>query len=319
MKILVAGGGGYLGTRLVSKLIEEKHQVEVLDLFWFGNYLPKGVPVHKKDVIEADEAFLQEYDQVIFVAGLSNDPMAEFSPAMNFVSNAAGPAYLAYMSKKAGVKRFIYASSGSVYGMTGKKLLTEDTLPASTNPYGISKAQGEYGVMHLQDKNFSVISFRHGTISGFSPRMRFDLIINTMYMRAMTEGKLIINNPSIWRPILAISDSVDAYSKAVSMPQEISGVYNLSSGNFSVGEVGKALAKHFKQTHGVTLDIHLNHTNDLRDYAMSTKKIERELGIKAKGTVQSILDELDAHIGKNFDFSSEKYYNILIFKKMFRT
>src|SRR3989344_5098923 len=140
MKILVAGGGGYLGTRLVSKLIEEKHQVEVLDLFWFGNYLPKGVPVHKKDVIEADEAFLQEYDQVIFVAGLSNDPMAEFSPAMNFVSNAAGPAYLAYMSKKAGVKRFIYASSGS----------------GDAYAKGVSMTQKIIGVKNICSGNFLV-------------------------------------------------------------------------------------------------------------------------------------------------------------------
>jgi nucleoside-diphosphate-sugar epimerase len=318
MKILIAGGGGYLGSRILDILTRSGHEIEVLDLFWFGNYLPKNIKAYKKDVLEADEALLKNFDQVIFVAGLSNDPMAEFSPSMNFISNAAGPAYLAYMSKKAGVKRFIYASSGSVYGMTGKKLLTEDTLPASTNPYGISKAQGEYAVMHLAGKNFSVISFRNGTMSGFSPRMRFDLIVNTMYMRAMTEKRLVINNPSIWRPILALSDAEVAYKKAVEASYSLSGIYNLSSGNFSVGDVGSAIEKHFKSKHNIDLKIEVNHTNDLRDYAMSTDKITKDLGVKTWGTIESILEELDLNFKKDFDFTSEKYYNIQVFKKLFQ-
>ena len=316
-KILVAGGAGYLGSRLVPALIDAGHRVDVLDLCWFGNHLPKGVHVFKKDVFEADEKMLAEYDQVIFLAGLSNDPMAEFSPAMNFVANAAGPAYLAFVAKKSGVKRFIYACSGSVYGMTGKKLLSEDAVLTSTNPYGISKAQGEYAVLHLEDKDFSVISFRNGTISGYSPRMRFDLIVNTMYMKAKTEGKLTVNNPSIWRPILAISDAVAAYTKAVALPYTVSGVYNLSSGNFSVGEVGETVVEHFKKSHRRTIDARIHHSEDLRDYAMSTKKIERDFGFKSRGTIKSILQELDVRLGDNFNFTDESQYNIKTFQKLF--
>jgi nucleoside-diphosphate-sugar epimerase len=317
MKILVAGGAGYLGSRLVSSLVGQGHNVEVLDLLWFGNHLSEGIKVHKMDVLSVSEEFLRGYEQVIFVAGLSNDPMAEFSPSMNFISNAAAPAYLAFMSKKVGVKRFIYASSGSIYGMTGKKLLDEKVLPGSENPYGISKAEGEFGAMRLVGENFSVISFRNGTISGWSPRMRLDLIVNTMYMKSMTEGKLTINNPSIWRPILAISDAVEAYSKAVSLPYNVNGVYNLCSGNFFVGEVGQAVADHFKKTRGVQIKVEINHTGDLRDYAMSTKKIEKDFGWKPKGTIQSILAELDANLGEKFNFVNDEWYNIKTFKKLF--
>jgi nucleoside-diphosphate-sugar epimerase len=112
---------------------------------------------------------LHSYDQVIFLAGLSNDPMAEFSPSKNFIFNAAAPAYLAYTAKNAKVKRYIYASSCSVYGYTEDELFDE-TRPVSSNyPYGISKLQGEQAAMQLADKDFSVIALRKGTISGYSP------------------------------------------------------------------------------------------------------------------------------------------------------
>ena len=126
MKILLAGGAGYIGSKLAPELMEYGYEVEVIDLLWFGNHLPKEIKVIQKDLFDCDYEEFQGYDQIIFLGGLSNDPMAEYSPAKNFIYNAALPAYLAFQAKKAGVKRYIYASSCSIYGYTVNQLYDED-------------------------------------------------------------------------------------------------------------------------------------------------------------------------------------------------
>src|SRR6266478_1014910 len=196
MRLLIAGGAGYVGSALIPRLLERGYLVDVVDLFWFGNSLPEETGILNKDLFDVTVDDLKEYDQVVFLAGLSNDPMAEYSPNKNFVYNAAAPAYLAYTAKKAGVKRYIYASSCSVYGYTENDLYDETRPVSSTYPYGISKLQGEQAVMQLADDKFSVIALRKGTISGYSPRMRFDLIVNTMFKCAMKDRTININNPS---------------------------------------------------------------------------------------------------------------------------
>src|ERR1700686_3769730 len=198
MKILIAGGAGYIGNVLIPKLLDRGYKVDVVDLFWFGNHLPKQVGILHKDIFDLSVEDLQPYEQVIFLAGLSNDPMAEFSPSKNFIFNAAAPAYLAYTAKQAKVRRYVYASSCSVYGYTENELFDETRPVASSYPYGISKLQGEQAVMNLVDDNFSVISLRKGTVSGYSPRMRLDLIVNTMFKNGVRNREITVNNPSIW-------------------------------------------------------------------------------------------------------------------------
>src|ERR1700685_3752320 len=238
MKILCAGGAGYIGNVLIPKLLDRGYKVDVVDLFWFGNHLPPQVGTLNKDIFHLSVEDLEPYDQVIFLAGLSNDPMAEYSPSKNFIFNAAAPAFLAYVAKRAGVKRYIYASSCSVYGYTENELYDE-TRPVSSNyPYGISKLQGEQAARQMADENFLVISLRKGPISGYSPRMRFDLIINTMFKNALREQTITINNPSIWRPLLSIEDAATAYIRAIEANYRLSGIFNVASGNYTVGEVG---------------------------------------------------------------------------------
>src|ERR1700752_3334942 len=188
MKLLIAGGAGYLGLVLIPKLLDRGYKVDVVDLFWFGNHLPRQTGILNKDIFQLNEEGLEHYEQVVFLAGLTNDPMAEYSPSKNFVFNAAAPSYLAYMAKKANVKRYIYASSCSVYGYTENELYDETRPVSSSYPYGISKLQGEQAALQLSDENFSVIALRKGTISGYSPRMRLDLIVNTMFRTALHEG-----------------------------------------------------------------------------------------------------------------------------------
>ena len=169
------------------------------------------------------EADLAGYDQVIFLAGLSNDPMAAYSPARNFVENGALPSYLAFIAKNAGVRRFIYASSCSIYGYTVNELYDEESPATCAYPYGISKLQGERGVSQLNDGDFSTIALRQGTVCGYSPRTRFDLIVNTMFKSAIADGCVTVNNPSIWRPILDVRDTSSAFLRAVQADYGISG------------------------------------------------------------------------------------------------
>ena len=184
MRIMIAGGAGYVGSALVPYLLERGYDVEVIDLLWFGNHLPDTVNVVQKDLFKCTEKDLEGFDQVVFLGVLSNDPMAEFNPSMNFVHNGALPSYLAYLAQRAGVKRFIYGSSCSVYGYTVDELYDEESPVISGYPYGISKLQGERGVLQMSGNGFSTIALRKGTISGYSPRIRFDLIVKTMFKSA---------------------------------------------------------------------------------------------------------------------------------------
>ena len=298
MRLLIAGGAGYVGSVLIPRLLERGYKVDVVDLFWFGNHLPRQAGILNKDIFHLTVEDLEPYDQVIFLAGLSNDPMAEYSPSKNFIFNAAAPAYLAYIAKIAKVKRYIYACSCSVYGYTENELYDE-TRPVSSNyPYGISKLQGEQAVMQLADDSFSVISLRKGTISGYSPRMRLDLIINTMFKTAMRDRTITVNNPSIWRPILSIEDAATAYIRAVETNQRISGIFNIASGNYTVGEVADLIKGAVEERLKLRISLCIKHIQDFRNYKVSVEKAANVLSFHATGNVKSIVGNLIDKIGR---------------------
>lgn len=316
MNILIAGGAGYIGSVLIPRLLDRGYSVKVVDLLWFGNHLPKQVEVLKKDIFDLNTNDLKSIDQVIFLAGLSNDPMAEFSPSMNFVYNAASPAYLAYIAKAAGVKRFIYAGSCSVYGYTVNELYGEEDPAVSNYPYGISKLQGEKAVLQMQEKSFSVICFRQGTVSGYSPRMRLDLIVNTMFKTALEKKEIVINNPSIWRPILGIDDACNAYVRAIESSQEISGIFNIASGNYTVGEVGDIVRGAVESKLGTKVALTIKHIQDFRNYKVSVEKARNMLSFKPRHDVESIVDDLVEHRTSFSDFDNPVYYNIKVFQSL---
>jgi nucleoside-diphosphate-sugar epimerase len=316
MKILIAGGAGYVGSVLVPKLLERDYEVDVLDLLWFGNHLPAGVRVLQKDVLDVTEAELRGYEQVIFLAGLSNDPMADYSPSQNFVSNAACCSYLAYLAKRVGVQRFIFGSSCSVYGYTVNELYNEDSPAVSGYPYGISKLQAEYGVLQMRDNNFSVIVLRKGTVCGYSPRMRLDLVINTMFKTAVTEQVITINNPAIWRPILAIQDAANAYVRAIEASESISGVFNITSGNYTLGELGDYVYDGVREYLKTTVKLQIRHVHDLRNYKVSGEKAEKVLSFKPRYDAKDIVKDLVENQRKFADFANPAYYNIATFKHL---
>jgi nucleoside-diphosphate-sugar epimerase len=316
MNILVAGGAGYIGSALLPQLVDRGYNIIVADLLWFGNHLPPSIKVFQKDIFDLNEAELRGIDQVIFLGGLSNDPMAEFSPSMNFVFNAAAPAYLAYLAKVAGVRRFIYAGSCSVYGYTVNELYDENSPAISKHPYGISKLQGEKAVMQMADEKFSVICFRQGTVSGYSPRMRLDLIVNTMFKSAMEKGEITINNPSIWRPILSIDDACSAYIRAVESSEEISGIFNVASGNYTVGECGDIVRFVLESRLNKKIRLNIKHIQDYRNYKVSIEHAQNVLSFKPRHDVASITENLIANNDKFSDYGNPLYYNIRVFESM---
>ena len=316
MKILVAGGAGYIGSVLIPQLVKRSYDITVVDLFWFKNNLPKEVTTVKKDIMTLKEKDLEGYDQVIFLGGLSNDPMAEYSPAKNFIFNASAPAYLAYVAKRAGVKRYVYACSCSVYGYTVNELYDENSPAVSNYPYGISKLQGEQAVLRMAEKDFSVISLRQGTVCGYSPRMRLDLVVNTMFKSALTLKEITINNPAIWRPVLSIQDAASAYIRSIESHESISGIFNVASGNYTVGEIGDIVQQKLKEYMQIDIKLNVKHIQDYRNYKVSISKAEKVLSFKPRHNVESITADLFENLDKFKDFDNPYYYNIQVFKKL---
>ena len=314
MKILIAGGAGYIGSTLIPNLLDRGYEIVVVDLFWFGDNLPDNVKKIKKDIFDLHVKDVEGFDQVIFLAGLSNDPMAEFSPGKNFISNAAAPAFLGYISKLAGVRRMVYASSCSVYGYTEDKLYDEESPAVSNYPYGISKLQGEQALLAMVDDKFSVISLRQGTVSGYSPRMRLDLIVNTMFKTAVETGVITVNNPAIWRPVLSIKDAVQAYTRALESNQDISGIFNVASANYTVGEVADLVKESISEQLDKDIKLKIKYIEDYRNYKVSIEKANRILSFKPRHDVSSIIDDLVENLDRFKDFSKKEFYNIEIFK-----
>src|SRR6201997_3530914 len=310
MKLLIAGGAGYLGSVLIPGFLERGYKVDVVDLFWFGNHLPRQVGILNKDIFQLTTEDLEPYEQVIFLAGLSNDPMAEYSPSKNFVFNAAAPAYLAYIAKIAKVKRYIYASSCSIYGYTENELYDETRSVSSSFPYGISKPQGEQAVTQMIDDSFSVISLRQGTISGYSPRMRLDLIVNTMFKNGVRNREITVNNPSIWRPILSIEDATNAYIRAIEASDRISGIFNVASGNYTVGEVGDLVKMAIEERLGISVRLTIHHKKDFRNYKVSIQKAENTLSFHPNHSVKCIVKNLIDYMDRFQDWDNPQYYNI---------
>ena len=310
MKILIAGGAGYIGSVLGPKLLERGYEVDVVDLFWFGNHLPPEIGVIHKDIFDLQIADLERYEQVLFLAGLSNDPMAEYAPNQNFTFNAAAPAYLAYVAQKAKVRRYIYANSCTVYGYTDNELFDETRPASSKHAYGISKLQGEQAVMNLMTSELSVISLRMGTVCGYSPRMRLDLVINTMFKDAVSKGEITVNNPAIWRPIISTEDATNAYVRAIEASERLSGIFNVASGNYTVGEVGDLVKSTVEEHLGIKVGLNILDRRDYRNYKVSIQKAENVLSFHPHHDVKRIVRNLIENMDNFKDWNNPLYYNL---------
>lgn len=316
MNVMIVGGCGYIGSMLVPELLRRHHQVRVIDLMWFGNHLSDGAANFSRiDASELKQDDFIGFDAVIFLGGLSNDPMADFNPMANFQYNAALPSYLAYVAKRAGVKVFIHGGSCSVYGLLEPDCKAmEDVPPRAQTPYGVSKLMAEFGVMRQNGNDMRVVNFRMGTVCGWSPRMRFDLVINTMVKDAFLKGQIHVNDINAERPILDIRDAVSAYAQAITN-EDLRGIYNLFSHNTSIGKLARRVEDRLR-VFGKTIELNIHGGHDNRSYTAANNRAMLA-GIycltKLDYTIDSVINSMSKYQGKLED---PIYYNIATFKSL---
>jgi nucleoside-diphosphate-sugar epimerase len=298
MNILVTGGAGYIGSVLVPTLVEEGYNVTVIDKLTFGNNLKNlsGFTLHDQDVLNIKPDWLDGMDAVIHLAGISNDPMANFRPRDNYINNSALTGLLVYFCKQKKIKRFIFGSTCSIYGFSSDKLIDEQVPVSPSFPYGLSKVQAEFAINSAADESFRPIIFRQATVYGWAPRMRFDLVVNTMTKYGVCHGKISVHNPNHWRPLIHVRDLVDAYLLALKAPDEISGTFNVASKNYTILEIGQEVRKALT-AQNIPCDLEILNQEDLRSYRVNNDLVCETLGFNPKIGIAEGVAEILQKIG----------------------
>jgi nucleoside-diphosphate-sugar epimerase len=319
MNVLVTGGAGYVGAVLVPKLLRKGHNVKVIDLYMYGDDVLRSVRTCprlteiKGDIRDMDllEREIPGTDTIIHLACISNDPSYELDPdlgrSINF--DAFGP--LVAIAKRNKVRRFIYASSSSVYGIKSEPEVTEDLPLEPLTDYARYKAKCEEILLKEASEDFEVVVIRPATICGYSPRLRLDLTVNLLTNHAVNKGKITVLGGDQKRPNLHVADMTDLYVLLLGLPKEkIHGkVFNVGCQNYTVGEIAKVV----QSVVGPEIPIETTATSDTRSYHVSSRKIKEELGFEARHTIEeAIIDLRDAFKqGKVPDpMTDTRYYNV---------
>ena len=317
-KILVIGGGGYVGTHLTDQLIQKNYIVTVFDLFIYGDFLIKhnNLTVIKGDVrnINLLKKIVKNFDCIIHLACISNDPSFDLNPELGKSINYDSFEDLVKISKENGVKRFIYASSSSVYGVKLEKDVDEKFSLEPLTDYSKYKALCEDILLKYNDKNFACCIVRPATVCGYSRRQRLDLVVNILTNLAYNSGTISIYGGSQLRPNINIKDMSNAYIFLLNQPKEsISGeVFNIGFENYSVDTLSSLVIKNVKKK----ISISRFKSEDDRSYHISSKKIQIKLGFKNYYTIEDAIIELVDTFEKKLlidPLNNDIYYNI---KKM---
>jgi len=317
--IMVTGGAGYVGAVLVPKLLTQGHQVKVIDLYIYGEDVLRSVKDHprltqiKGDI--RDRKLLakevQGLDTVIHLACISNDPSYELNPALSKSINYDAFIGLVDISKGAGVRHFIYASSSSVYGIKDEPEVTEDLPLTPLTDYSKYKARCEEYLDGAATGDFLVTTIRPATVCGYSPRQRLDLTVNILTNHAVCRGKITVFGGEQKRPNLHIEDMTDLYLFLLDQPPEKihRKIYNAGYQNYAVRE----LAEMVRDTLGGNIVIETTPTDDIRSYQVSSRKLKEELGFEARHTIQDAVRDLkrafDAGLLPN-SLEDIRYFNI---------
>lgn len=317
MRVLVVGGAGYVGCVLVEELLSSGYDVRVLDRLYFGNYLPEQVDLIIGDMRSFQLGVLDGIGAVINVGGLSNDPTAEMWPEANIQINAVATRKLAEDCKDCGISKFVFASTCSIYdrGLNehDDMLLSEDCYVYPTYPYSKSKLEAEYALLRLADECFCPVILRKGTIYGYSPRMRYDLVVNTMVAHALSRGYItVFNGGEMWRPLIDVRDVAKAYIACLEADADkVRGqIFNISYKNYRVSELALRVRRALLEI-GVDIDIRADYREGkMRSYRVSTDKARDVLGFIPTISVE---DSIKYMVGEKIagdDFSDPRYYNI---------
>lgn len=303
MKILVTGGCGYKGTVLVPKLLGLGHEVVALDIMWFGNFLsphPK-LKVIQGDVRDIDAIDLSGVDAIIHLSSVANDPCGDLDPKLTWEISALATMQLADKAARKGVKRFIYASSGSVYGVKEEAQVTEDLELKPISEYNKTKMVGERVLLSYSDQMVVQI-IRPATVCGYSPRMRLDVSVNMLTMQALTKGKITVFGGNQIRPNIHIDDITDCYLFLLEHP-EVTGIYNAGFENISILDIANMVTRH------IPAEIVVTPSNDPRSYRVNSDKL-LATGFKPKKKVEDAICEIIGKYREGVLKDEDRYYNL---------
>jgi nucleoside-diphosphate-sugar epimerase len=268
MKILLTGGCGYIGTMLTGALLEDGHEVIVVDAQWFGNHLlpHSALQVLKLDTRDVDLIPLRGVDSVVHLANIANDPGVELNPTLSWEVNVLATQQLADRAVRAGVKQFLFASSGSVYGVKDEPQVTEELTLVPITAYNKTKMVAERVVLSYADR-MQVHCIRPATVCGYSPRMRFDVSVNMLTWQALKNRKITVFGGMQTRPNIHIDDMVDVYRHFLARPQLTSGCYNAGFENISILDIAERVSR------TIPADIVVSESNDPRSYRQNSDKL----------------------------------------------
>lgn len=327
-KVLVTGGAGYVGCVLVPKLLDSGYDVVVYDTLYYGK---EGLPNHPRlQIVEGDIRDTELYrktatgcDAVIHLACLSNDPSCELNPEVTKSINYDCFEPLVKASKEAGIKRFINVSTSSVYGISDAPEVTEEHPLVPLTDYNRYKGMCEPILKKYESPDFTAVTARPATVSGYSTRTRLDLSVNILTNLAVNKGKITVFGGAQKRPNVHIEDVTDFYVKLLQYPHEkIHGqVFNVSEKNYTISEMAnivKAIVEEEFPESG-NIDIETTTSNDQRSYHVTSRKALEQLGFEAKRTVgDAVLDLCAAFKANKLPNSLEdsRYFNIKRMKEL---
>jgi nucleoside-diphosphate-sugar epimerase len=314
-RVLVTGGAGYVGAHLTRRLLEEGRSVRVLDSFLYGKQGLDGLFGHPAlevvtgDICDADLLALavREVDAVVALAAVVGDAACDIRPDHATRVNYESTRQMIDACREAGVRRLVFASSCSVYGANGSLLLSEDSELNPVSLYARTRLQSETLLLAAED--LEVFILRLATVCGTSPRMRFDLMVNTMTANAFARRTIRVSGAAQWRPHLHVRDAAEAFRTAVTAPAAARGVYNVGceEQNFTIGEVARKVADHLP---GVTLEDQ-GGNGDGRSYRVRFERIRSALGFRPERTVDDAIEEVAGLLaaGHVADFGEVQFHN----------
>lgn len=304
MKIVVTGGCGYVGSVLTHALVKDGHNVTVVDAMWFGNHLPHSLDV---EVVEADirninAVPLRGVDAVVHLANVANDPGVELDETLSWEVNALGTQQLADHAVRAGVGQFIFASSGSVYGVKDEPDVTEDLTLVPISAYNKTKMVAERACISYADE-MRVLNVRPATVCGPSPRMRFDVSVNMFTKQAVLDGRMTVFGGAQVRPNIHIDDLVDVYRHFLANVSIPSGAYNAGFENISI----RSIADMVRERTGA--EIVTTPSNDPRSYRQNSDRL-LATGFTPRKNVADAIDEIIAGMASGAIVDRDEWYTV---------
>ena len=309
--ILITGAGGYIGTNLVSKLIKLKYKVVALDTFWFGNYLKKNkrLKILKKDIRKLDLKDLNNIDTIIHLASIANDPAAELNAKLTWDINVLATYNLIDLAVKKKIKKFIFASSGSVYGIKKEKKVIEDLPLHPVSEYNKSKRIAER-ILLIFKKKIDLTILRPATVCGYSPSMRLDVAVNALTFNALKNNKIKVFGGKQIRPNLNMFDMVNAYVFSIQRKYKKDRrvkdtIFNIGFENLSILNIAKRINKCLLKKY----EIDIIKSNDPRSYRQDSSRI-LAVGFSPKKTIKDAIIEIKEKFLQNKIKRHKKFYRV---------